>query len=122
MKKPGTKVRHHKEIVIVELLDEEIIDEAATNDIAELLFSLVADKPPVQMLLNFEQVRHLGSSMLSILVMLNRRIENSQSTIKLCGINSSLRQLFSTTKTDRLFDICEDEEQALLSFGNKPPC
>ena len=118
MKKPGTKVRQHKDIVIVELLDKEIIDEAATNDIAELLFSLVADKPPVKLLLNFEQVRQLGSSMLSILVMLNRRIENSGSVIKLCGINSILHELFSTTRIDSLLDICEDEEQALLSFDN----
>jgi len=118
LKNLRTKVRHDKDIVIVELLDEEIIDEAITNEIAELLFSIVADNPPIKMLLNFARVRQVGSSMLSILVLLNRRIEKSESTIKLCCIKSSLYEMFSTTKVSRLFDIYEDEEAALANFSN----
>ena len=110
------KIRHDKKVVIVELLDEEIMDEAVTNDIAESLFSVVADNPPIKMLLNFANVRQLGSSMLSILVMLNRRIEKSGSVLKLCCVKSCLYEILTTTKIDSLFDIYDDEEKALSSF------
>ena len=119
MKKSEIKIRHDKDVVIVELLDEEIIAEAATNDIAELLFSTVADNLPIRMLLNFSMVRRLGSSMLSTLVLLNRRIKNSGGTIKLCCIRSSLREIFTITKIDDIFDIYKDEEEALHNFGSQ---
>lgn len=113
---PRIAVSREGSITIVELLDEEILEEATINDIAESLFSVVLENAPVRMVLCFGKVKHLSSSALGTLIRLNKRIDESGGTLKLCDIKPSLQEIFVITKLNRLFDIHENKEMALGSL------
>lgn len=119
MKKHEAKiqVRHLSDITAVELLDEEILDEATISAIAESLFAVVENNAPIKMVLSFSRVKHLSSMALGTLIRLNKRAEESGGALKLCNIRASLLEIFVITKLNRLFDICEDEETAVNSFA-----
>ncbi|MBN1765156.1 MAG: STAS domain-containing protein [Sedimentisphaerales bacterium] len=107
------------QITIVELLDEEILEEATINEIADELFPLVSSKPNIQLLLSFIRVKHLSSSALGTLIRLNKRIEENKGTLKLCHLKKPLYEIFVITKLNRLFEIYDDQATALSSFEKK---
>ena len=120
MEKTMIKVRHEAGIAVVELLEEEIskLDEETYDEITDSLFPLAKSNAPVQMLINLSRVRYLSSSMLSMLLMLDKKIIESGGVLKLCCIRPPLHEVLVVTKLDNLFDIHENEEMALRSFGD----
>ena len=114
--KPKIGVSHEGTVTVVELLDEEILEEGTINTIADSLFAVVADNPEIKLLLSFERVRHLSSSALGTLIRLNKRVEESNGILKICHLRKSLLEIFKITKLNRLFDIKEDEADALAAF------
>ena len=104
-------------VTIVDLLDEEILDEATISTIANSLFSVVEDNSPVKMLLSFSKVKHLSSMALGTLIRLNKRAEENGGTLKLCEIRSSLYEIFVITKLNKLFDIYDSKTTAVASFS-----
>ena len=105
------------QVTMVELADPEILDEGAISEIAGALMELVDVNPTIQLLLNFHRVQHLSSSALGILIRLNKRIEEQGGSLKLCRIRRPLQEIFEITNLVKIFDIFEDENTALNSFG-----
>jgi anti-sigma B factor antagonist len=105
------------QVTMVELSDAEILDEGTIIAITESLMDLVNQNPGIQLLLNFQRVRHLSSSALGTLIRLNKRIEEQGGSLKLCRIKQPLHEIFQITNLVKLFDIYEDEKTALNSFG-----
>lgn len=114
---PRIEVTHEAEITTVYLLDEEVLEEYAINEITESLFSVIDDYAPVRMVLSFAKVKHLSSSALGTLIRLSKKIVESKGSLKLCDIRPNLYEIFVITKLNKLFDICDSEEAALKSFG-----
>lgn len=112
------EIRQKGEIMVVELLDKEILDEVTINEIADSLFSVVAENASVKMVLSFARVKHLSSMALGTLIRLNKRVEEGGGVLKICEIAPSLYEIFAITKLNKLFDICESEETALASFNH----
>ncbi|MBN1845850.1 MAG: STAS domain-containing protein [Sedimentisphaerales bacterium] len=117
MVRPRIKVNHKQHIAVVELLDEEILDEITIGEITDDLFSVIEENAGGRILLNFEQVVHMSSNMLGTLIRLNKHCEEGGGTLKLCGIQPNLREMFVITKVNKLFEMYDTEEAALLSFS-----
>jgi anti-anti-sigma regulatory factor len=48
-------------------------------------------------------------------------MESKGENLKLCGVNSHLRSVFATTRLDRLFDITDNEADALKAAVPQSP-
>ena len=118
MEKPIIKIRQHQGVTIVEFLDKDIniLDEDTVNEINQYLFSLVADHSPVKLLLSFSNVNYFSSGLLGTFIRVSKKVLESGGAFKLCGINSSIWQMFTLTKLDQILDIYENEESAVNSF------
>lgn len=114
---PRVEISHEGRIVVAELQDEEILEEAIINEVADSLFSVVADTPQIKLLLSFEKVKYLSSSALGMLIRLNKRVEENGGTLKLCQLRKSLYEIFAITKLDRLFESYDEKNTAISSFG-----
>jgi anti-sigma B factor antagonist len=114
--KARVAIKQQGDISIVELLDNEILDEFTINEIADTLFSLVAENTPAKIVLSFAQVKHLSSMALGTLIRLNKRVDESGGQLKLCSITKNLYEIFIITKLNKLFDIYDDEQASLASF------
>ena len=64
-------------------------------------------------MVNFAGVRYVCSEVLGILAALQREVEPTHGQITLCGLDPLLRDMVRITHLDRVFDICDDEADAL---------
>jgi len=110
-------VEHRGLVSVVSFLQFSVLDRAQIDKIGAELVDLVDDKDRKNILINFEGVDYLSSTMLGKLVVLHKRLVQKKGKLKLCCIKASIREVFEITHLDRVFDIREDERDAMEAFG-----
>jgi anti-sigma B factor antagonist len=80
------------------------------------MFHLVEKDRRGKLLLNFSSVEFLSSAALGKLITLDKRVKAHGGLLKLSNIRPEIFEVFAITKLNRLFDIKEDEADALAAF------
>jgi len=80
------------------------------------LFGLVDSEGRDKLLLNFSQVEFLSSSALGKLITLDKKMKAKSGKLKLCNIRPEIYEVFAITRLNRLFDIKDEEADALAAF------
>ncbi len=81
------------------------------------VFDKILSEKREKILINFEEVSYVDSSGLATLVEMLKNIRSYGGKLKLSNLSSKIRSLFEITKLEKLFDIFNDEEEALRSFS-----
>ena len=91
------------------ILDQQVIDRIG------LEFDRVALEAAScrKILLNFQHVKFMSSSMIGKLLVLNKRCTADKIKLKLSNVSPSLIEVFKITKLNKVFDIQSDEATAL---------
>jgi anti-sigma B factor antagonist len=110
------KLREVGDITVVHFLDRKILDEASIQQLGQELFDLVAKDGRKKLLLNFSSVEFLSSAALGKLITLNKKANTHQCQLKLSNIRPEIYEVFAITKLNKLFDIKDDEADALAAF------
>lgn len=105
------------DVAVVRFLDRKILDQANIEELGKELSSLVTQEGRRKLLLNFEDVDFLSSAALGKLIVLDKRVKEHSGTLKLSNIRPEIKEVFVITRLNRVFDIYDDEEDALKSFG-----
>ena len=105
------------DVTLVKFTDRKILDEQNIQIIGEQLFSLVDDLARRKLLLNFSNVEYMSSAALGKLITLYKKVKEAGGRLALCAINPQIRELFDITRTNQLFHIYDEEQDALQSFG-----
>jgi anti-sigma B factor antagonist len=111
------RLRDADGVAVVRFVDSGLM--YATDLVAEIgaeLTSLVKDMGRGMLLLDFDDVQYVSSSMLGQLVRLQRDVESAKGRLKICGLGPVLSDTFRIGRFDRIFDIHADEASALGSF------
>jgi anti-sigma B factor antagonist len=104
------------DVTVVKFTDKKILDEPNIQIIGDQLFSLVDDMSRRRIVLNFGNVEYLSSAALGKLIALNKKVNSAGGRLALCSIAPPIYEIFELTATKRLFNIYEDEQEALQSF------
>ena len=115
-KKRRVLVEPKDDVSVVQFMERKILDELSIKEIGEELFELVDVHSKHRLLLNFQQVEFLSSAALGKLITLNKKVRAVRGELRLCCIHPDIAEVFRITKLDKLFDLCETEEEALLKF------
>ena len=107
------------DVLVVYFTDAQILDESKIQQISEELMAVVAKCPSNKLLLNFNQVKFMSSSVLGRLVHLNKKCKSERIDLKLCNIAPEIMEVFKITRLNRVFDIHEDEQSAISAFAKK---
>lgn len=70
-----------------------------------------------KVLIDLAAVDYVDSSGLATFVEMLKIVRTAGGVLKLSSVSSKVRGLFEITKLDSLFDIAENEDQALEAFG-----
>lgn len=70
-----------------------------------------------KILISFKDVNYVDSSGLATLVEMLKNTRGYGGKLKLAGLSSKIKSLFEMTKLDGLFDIVQDEKEALNAFA-----
>jgi anti-sigma B factor antagonist len=80
------------------------------------MFKLVEQDHRKNLLLNFFNVEFLSSAALGKLITLDKKVKANGGRLKLSNIRPEIYEVFAITKLNKLFDIKDDETDALAAF------
>lgn len=104
------------DVSVVRFVDRKILDEANIQELGQELFQLIEDEKRKNLLLNFSSVEFLSSAALGKLITLDKKVKAHGGKLKLSNIRPEIYEVFAITKLNKLFDIKDDEADALASF------
>jgi anti-sigma B factor antagonist len=104
------------DVTVVRFVDRKILDEATIQELGQELFNLVEEENRSKLLLNFTSVEFLSSAALGKLITLDKKVKAHGGKLKLANIRPEIYEVFAITKLNKLFDIKEDEADALAAF------
>ncbi len=100
-------------IVIIELLDRRIVDTGHIKALSIALDRIVTNHPAARLVLAFDRVQNLSSTMLSALIALAGLLRRLGFELRLAGVSDELRGIFKMTGLDCVMALDADVETAL---------
>ena len=104
------------DVTVVRFHDRKIIDDINIQELGQELFRLIEQDGRQKLLLNFSTVDFLSSAALGKLITLDKKVKAHSGAMKLSNIRPEIYEVFAITKLNRLFDIKDDEADALAAF------
>ena len=100
--------------------DVQVIKPAGNLDCPESLDRFVESvelRPGIQLILDFSDVQSISSAALGKLITLDKKVKAHGGTLRLSNIRPEIYEVFAITKLNKLFDIRDDEANALHAFA-----
>ncbi len=107
------KIHESGEVTVVTFVDSKIIDEAEIQELGQELYSLVERDGRKKVVLNFSNVEFLSSAALGKLIGFDKRVKQNSAELVLSNIRPEIYEVFAITKLTKLFEIKDDEADAL---------
>jgi anti-sigma B factor antagonist len=104
------------DVTVVRFRDHKIVEDINIQQLGQELFQLVEVDSRTKLLLNFSSVDFLSSAALGKLITLDKKMKAHGGVLKLSNIRPEIYEVFAITKLNRLFDIKDDEADALAAF------
>jgi anti-sigma B factor antagonist len=119
---PRLIVNEVEGVKVIRFHDRQLFDERTVREVSEQIMSIVPnDGTPIKLILDFMDVSLISSSMLSKLILLQRRVDGSRGRLRLCEMSPVIQQVFRTSNLDRLFHIDRDQRASLSAFEMPGP-
>ncbi|MFO0909433.1 MAG: STAS domain-containing protein [Isosphaeraceae bacterium] len=110
-------VRDVEGVKVIRFLIPQLFDERTVRDVSDQInASLPNDGSPIRLAIDFTDIALISSSMLSKLILLQKRIDATHGKMRLCEMSAVVQSVFRTSNLDRLFTIDRDLRGALASF------
>jgi len=104
------------DVTVIRFLDHKIIEDINIQELGQEMFHMVEVDGCNKMLLNFSSVDFLSSAALGKLITLDKKMKAHGGVLKLSNIRPEIYEVFAITKLNRLFDIHDEEADALAAF------
>ncbi len=116
---PSLMSQSNGDVTVVYFTESQIIDEGRIQQISEDLMAIADKAESGKLLLNFNDVRFMSSSVLGRLVKLNKKCKADKIKLKLCNIAPDIMEVFRITKLNKVFEIEKDEAAAISAFNKR---
>lgn len=103
-------------VSVVRFVDKKIVDSGSIEQLGEELNSLVTVDKRNMILLNFDTVEFMSSAALNKLISLNTKVKAAAGRLKLCCLRAEIKEVFTITRLDRVFDLRKTEVDAIAAF------
>jgi anti-sigma B factor antagonist len=104
------------DVSVVRFMDRKLVESGNIQEVAQELFGLVEKEQRKNLLLDFSTLDFLSSEALGKLISLERLVKRQQGKLKLSNIRPEIYEVFTITKLNRVFDIRDNEAEALAAF------
>jgi len=105
------------EVLAVYFTDATLTNAQRIASIGDQLLEAMMRAEHGKLLLNFQVVRMMSSSMLGKLLALRKRCGESKVDLRLSNICDNIMEVFTVTKLDKVFDIHDTEADAMKAFA-----
>ena len=109
------QVTQHDDVTVIHPASS-INDRSMIIEFQDQLTTYVEQNRPKKLQVNFEYVKFFGSEGLSALIRAQRRVNDYDGQMNLCGMTDELRKVFQICKLDgtvfQIYDSCRDASAA----------
>ena len=106
------------DVLVIRFTSPRILSDVMIAQIGQELIKL-ADQANGKLLLDFSGVSFMSSAMIGKIVLLNKKCQSNKTTVKLCSISPTIKEVFEITRLDKVFKIYDTEADALAAFQKK---
>ena len=109
------------DVIVVSLNDHKVMDPSRIQLLGEELLSLASptvDGHAPKLLINLENVRFLSSAAINKLIVLEKRMKAAGGGVKISNVSPEVSEVFTITHLNSVFEICEDQKDAIISFAS----
>lgn len=110
------RITKQNDVAVVRFATSRILDQSNVQQLGDELESLVEDYGLEKIVLNFENVSYMSSAVMGKLVSLLKRVESAGGKLTLCNIEASIYEIFEIMRFDRMFDIYDTEDEAVIAL------
>ncbi|MEM1305332.1 MAG: STAS domain-containing protein, partial [Planctomycetota bacterium] len=110
------KLSQSSGVTVVTFADSKIIDEEEIQELGGELYALVEKDGLKKLVLNFSNVEFLSSAALGKLISFEKKVRNNKAQLVLTNIRPEIYEVFAITKLTKLFQIKDDEADALATL------
>ncbi len=100
-------------VVVVDFSPGRILKDVEFQALREFLF---AQSPAPKVVLNLINCQYFSDTTLAGFILLYKRLTEARGKLKICCLRSPMLDVFKLARLDQLFDIFDDEKDALASF------
>jgi anti-sigma B factor antagonist len=105
------------EVTVVRFRAKRFIELAEIEKLGHELYKLVEEKKCDRLVIDFSGVDLFSSAGFGKLISVHAKMKANKGVLKLCNISEHIRDVFHICKLDRIFEIHEDEADALSGFS-----
>lgn len=113
----GLMISNYSGVCVVTFRERSILDGPTIDAIGQQLFPLVDEQARRDLVLDFSNVRFLTSSMLGVLVSLQKKSAAIKGKLVLAGLVPDLMKIFKVSRLDILFEFAADEAAAFKKLN-----
>lgn len=106
-----------EEVAVVKFTDEKVMDPARIEQLGKELMQLTDADQNEKVLINFDNVKFFSSAAINKLIVLEKRMRARGGQIMLSNLRPEVRDLFNLTNLDDLFQITDEQSDAIKSLG-----
>lgn len=105
------------DVAIVNFRNASILDGVAVDAISRALYALIDEQAKRKMVLDFTHVKFLSSTMLGVLLQLQKKSSDIDGKVVICGLRPQLYKVCKMMNLHKLLDFADDESAALGKFN-----
>lgn len=113
---PKIAVQYIEKAIVVTLNEEKILEEMEIQALEDIIMPLISADKPTKLVIDFSNVKFLSSAVLGLLIRISKKIYESDGQLRLCCIERNISKIFKITRLDKVFDIFEDQPEAIDSL------
>ena len=114
---PQISVEYTENATVAILTKEKILQEDDIWALESSIMPLVEGTSKINLVINFCNVSFLTSSALGLLIRISKKIYETEGKLNLCSIDPKIFEVFRITRLDKVFDIYNDQEEAVGNFN-----
>ncbi len=117
------EVENIGDVTVVGFVDKRILDGSADGPVTDALIRLVDELGRRKVLLDFSNLKFMGSATMGRLITLHRKLLAVQGKLVLCNVAPDMLDVFRITKLDKIFTIVTNPNLGIddvigEAFGN----
>ncbi|MEM9186192.1 MAG: STAS domain-containing protein [Planctomycetota bacterium] len=110
------KAESKEGVLTIWVQDPRLVEDSVLEKLESDVLTLIDKTTEERVVLAFESVQFMSSSMLGKLVKIQKKCKEYKTKLKLASLSSDIVQVFKITKLDKLFDIEKDVASARKAF------
>ncbi len=104
------------EVAVVKFTDEKVMDPARIEQMGKELMQLTDPEQQDKVVINFSNVKFFSSAAINKLIVLEKRMRARGGQVRLSNLRPEVRDLFNLTNLDSLFQIEDEQSDAIESL------